>query len=324
MVMYKNENAKVKRKVTEKTYADGTTFKDECICNTFQNEFGNRITTETHNEYTNGELTGTKVFTYERVNINPLYLDLDIRDTYDVIVDEMTRPDKSCLRYIAYINKTTKQINKTEICNYDSSKKRSSKKVITRFKQNEDTIEVTKEYNSSDTLTRTIKTVYDKNDNVKSRDQSERNYTEFMTVSTEYDDTDSVPSGNYMEYKTETSSSTANNFKPDITIIRKEYKNNKVIEERRSKTMSTEIANAKIEYSYIPYTKRTFKYDNNGNITHTEHYYYDDKENTYKLSWAEDRQYDNKNRVISIKENNNKIYNKNTILSTSITIEYID
>lgn len=250
-------------------------------------------------------------------------MDLDIRDTYDVIVDEMTRPDKSCLRYITYTNKVTKQLDKAEICNYDSSKKRSSRKVITRFKQNEDIIEVTKEYNSSDMLTRTIKTVYDKNNNIKSRDQSERNFTEFMTVSTEYEDIDPAPSGNYMEYRTETVSSTANNFKPDITIIRMSYENNKLVEERHSKTISKELDNSSVEYSYVPYTKRIYKYDDKGNVTHIEHYYYDDNEDTYKLIWVETRQYDDKNRPISVNVEYDSTYRKNVLMTLAKTIEYI-
>lgn len=86
----------------------------------------------------------------------------------------MTRPDKSCLRYTLYINKTTKQIDKTEICNWDSSKKCLSKKVTTKFKQGEDTVEVTNEFNSFDELKRITKTVYDKDNNIKSRDINEK------------------------------------------------------------------------------------------------------------------------------------------------------
>lgn len=46
--------------------------------------------------------------------------------------------------------------------------------MTTKFKQGEDTVEVTNEFNSFDELKRTTKTVYDKYNNIKSRDINEK------------------------------------------------------------------------------------------------------------------------------------------------------
>lgn len=325
MMMYRDENSKVKRVITEKTWSDGTISKKEDVSEISQNEFGNQVMTITRNEYNNNELINTEIFTYERVKINPIYLDVNVRNTYDVIVNEMTRPDKSCLRYTMYINKITQQIDKTEICNWDSSKKRLSKKIVSKFKQGEDTVEVINEYDSSDALKRTTKTVYDKYNNIKSRDINEKGFMEFINVTTK--STDITTAGNYTEYLVDTFSTTSRDFKPEITFIQRTYKDNELVEEIRLETISTVLDNTNIEYSTTPHTKQIYKYDDKGNRIHTEHYIYCKEEDTYKLRFVEDKQYDEKNRLVYEKKEYQKVsyakgYNEPKTLVQ--TIEYID
>lgn len=324
-MMYRDENSKVKRVITEKTWFDGAIFKNEIISEVSQNKFGNRVTTETRNEYNNGELINTGIFTYERVNINPIYLEVDIRDTYDVVVDEMTRPDKSCLRYTLYINKTTKQIDKTELRNWDSSKKCLSKKVTTKFKQGKDTVEVTNEFNSFDELKRITKTVYDKDNNIKSRDINEKNFMEFINVTTK--STDIFTAGNYIEYLVDTFTATSSDYKPKITYIQRTYRDNKLVEEIRSETISTEPNKDDIKYPNIPCTKQIYSYDDKGNRIHTEHYIYCKEEDTYKLKFVDNKQYDEKNRLVYDKKEYQKVYNTkgyNEPKTLVTTIEYTD
>lgn len=327
MMMYKDENSKVKRVITEKTWSDGTISKKEDVSEISQNEFGNQVMTITRNEYNNNELINTEIFTYERVKINPICLEVNIRNTYDVIVNEMTRPDKSCLRYTMYINKITQQIDKTEICNWDSSKKRLSKKIVSKFKQGEDTVEVINEYNSSDALKRTTKTVYNKYNNIKSRDINEKGFMEFINVATK--STDIFATGNYTEYLVDTFSTTSRDFKPEITFIQRTYKDNELVEEIRSETISTKPNKDKddMKYPNIPYTKQIYGYDDKGNRIHTEHYIYCKEEDTYKLRFVENKQYDEKNRLVYEKKEYQKVYNikgYNEPKTLVTTIEYID
>ena len=148
---------------------------------------------------------------------------------------------------------------------------------------------------------------------------------EFINVTTK--STDIITAGNYTEYLVDTFSTTSRDFKPEITFIQRTYKDNELVEELRSQTISTVLDNTSIEYSNVPNTKQIYKYDDKGNRIHTEHYIYCKEEDTYKLRFVEDKQYDEKNRLVYEKKEYQKVsyakgYNEPKTLVQ--TIEYID
>lgn len=145
---------------------------------------------------------------------------------------------------------------------------------------------------------------------------------EFIKVTTK--STDIFTAGDYIEYLVDTFTATSSDYKPKITYIQRTYRDNKLVEEIRSETISTEPNKDKddIEYPNIPYTKQIYSYDDKGNRVHTEHYIYCKEEDTYKLRFVENKQYDEKNRLVYKKSEYQKVYNEPKTLVT--TIEYTD
>lgn len=148
---------------------------------------------------------------------------------------------------------------------------------------------------------------------------------EFINVTTK--STDIFTAGNYTEYLVDTFTATSSDYKPEITYIQRTYKDNNLLEEIRSETISTEPNKEDVKYPNIPYTKQIYSYDDKGNRVHTEHYIYCREEDTYKLKFVDNKQYDEKNRLVYQKREYQKVYNKkgyNEPKTLVKTIEYID